>query len=120
MKPASASVTRYRFAERSKERGRTTLQLEVAVVEQRSQAIEKPTGGPDADGWTVRLPTVGSASGCVGSQPGSQWKVAQVLSIVSPICGACAGIGSRSFPDTTARPASPITSGGTAEPPRPG
>src|SRR5215204_1363584 len=117
MKPTSPAVTRYRFAEGANERPRTTLQLEVAVLEQRSHAIEMPTGGPKADGFTVLLPHAGSASDEVGSQEGSQANVAHVLSIVSPTFGAFAGIGSRlKPPETMPIEGSPATSGGEAAP----
>src|SRR5215203_203648 len=116
MKPTSASVTVYRLAERSKERPRTTLQLEVAVLEQRSHAIEMPTGGPYADGFTVRLPTFGSASGWVGSQPGSHTKVAHVLSMMSPTFGTFGGLGSMLKPETMPIDGSPATCGGWAAP----
>src|SRR5215210_8640010 len=116
MKPTSAVVTRYLFAEGSYERPSTTRQLEVAVLEQRSHAIEKPTGGPNADAFTVRLPNVGSASFAFGSQPGSQANDAHVLSIVSPTLGVLAGNGSRLKPETIPIDGSPITFGGDAAP----
>jgi hypothetical protein len=116
MEPTSASVTTYLLAVFSKERPKTTLQLDVAVLEQRSHAMEMPTGGPYADGFTVLLPTEGSASGCVGSHPGSQANVAHVLSMMSPTFGVFAGIGNRLNPETIPIAGSPITFGGEAEP----
>src|SRR5262245_23498777 len=116
--PASAAVTVYRSAPVVPccIRSRTTVQFVPVASGQRSNDILKPAGGPESDGLMIRLPTVGSASGLVGSQLGWQMKYAQVPSIVSPTVGCAGGIWRFWGLRTSHSEGLPATSGGSAEP----